>query len=126
MKVKRITTVILFVSIFIIVLKSYGYKMLGIEKFVHKKQSCVEYSNGGGAMIITYETFEFSKNDVLYYIEDSEHLNNGYRKSFKYTKKGDYIYIKTDKEDFMLFELDTLKIIGDTLKNNYGLRFIKQ
>jgi hypothetical protein len=126
MKVKRITTVILFVSIFIIVLKCYGFKMLGIEKFVHKKQSCVEYSNGGGAMIITYETFEFAKNDVLYYTEDSEHLNNGYRKSFKYTKKGDYIYIKIDKEDFMLSGLDTLRISGDTLIAHNVIKFIKQ
>ncbi len=126
MKVKRIIIIFLCVSIALILFKFYGYKILGIDKFVHKNEACVEYSNGGGAMIITYQTFEFSKNDVLYYTEDSEHLNNGYKKSFKYTKKGDYIYIKINNEDFMLSELDTLKIIGDTLKNHFGIKFIKQ
>ena len=126
MKVKRIILLCICISIALIVIKFYGYKILGIEKFVHKKQSCIEYSNGGGAMLITYETFEFSDNEVVYYIEDSNHLNNNYKKSFKYIKKDDYIYIKTNDEDFMLSELDTLKIIGDTLKTRYGINFIKQ
>jgi len=126
MKVKRIIILIMLISVALIVFKFYGYKILGIEKFVHKKQSCVEYSNGGGEMIITYEIFEFSKNDVLYYIEDSKHLTNNYKKSFKYTKSGDYFFINTNEEDFMLSGLDTLKLIGDTLIANGVIKFIKQ
>lgn len=117
---------ILFLLIAVMVSYFYRYKILGIEKFVEKRESCAEYSDGGGEMTTTYGILEFSKDDVLYYTEDSNHRNNGYKKSFKYSRKGNYIYIKTSTEDFMLDDFDTMRIVGDTLRGCCGTEFIKQ
>jgi hypothetical protein len=125
MKSKILILFIIF-SIAFIVLKFYGYKLLGIEKYVYKRESCVEYSNGGGAMITSYDILEFSENEVLYYTENSLHMNNGDKKSFKYSKKNNHIYIKRDKEDYRFGDLDTMRIFGDTLRSLDGTEFIKQ
>ena len=122
----KILMFIVSLLIAVLVFNFYGYKILGIEKFVEKRKSCAEYSNGGGEMTTTYGILEFSKDDVLYYTEDSNHRNNGYKKSFKYSKKDNYIYIKRSTEDYMLVDFDTMRIVGDTLRGCCGTAFIKQ
>jgi len=117
---------ILSLLIAVVVIYFFRYKILGIEKFVEKRVSCAEYSDGGGETITTYGVLEFSKDDVLYYTEDSNHRNNGYKKSFKYSKKDNYIYIKRRTEDYMLVDFDTMRIVGDTLRGYSGTEFIKQ
>ncbi|TPD70435.1 hypothetical protein [Flavobacterium microcysteis] len=117
---------ILSLLIAVVVIYLFRYKILGIEKFVEKRVSCAEYSDGGGETTTTYGVLEFSKDDVLYYTEDSNHRNNGYKKSFKYSKKDNYIYIKRRTEDYMLVDFDTMRIVGDTLRGYSGTEFIKQ
>ena len=113
MKLKRIILIFIGILVIVVAFKFYGYRILGIEKFVEKIESCVEYSNGGGKMIVSYEVLEFSEDYVTYCTENSLHVNSGYKKSFKYSRKDNYIYIKRSKEDYMLVYIDTLKVVGD-------------
>ena len=115
MKRKYIIASVLFICLLFLTLKFYGNEILGIDKYVRKNESCVEYSNGGGAMIITYHILAFSKKEVAYHIEDDKGKTTWPKKSYKFSRNGSKIYIHGPEADFMLSDIDTLEVVGDTL-----------
>ena len=115
MKRKYVVALILLSCLILFTVKFYGNKIIGIDKYVRINQSCVEYSNGGGAMIITYHILTFSKKEVVYHIEDDQGKTTWPKIAYKFSRNGSEIYIHGPNADFMLSDIDTLEVVGDTL-----------
>lgn len=77
------------------------------KRYIHVSESCVEYSGGGGEMIVMHHILEFDDTEVTI-TSDNKNTGECDSKTYPYTKHGDSIYIPDPYQTRYKFTEDSL------------------